>query len=80
MEHTKKVIINGIIIESPKKAYDTDKQAIAEARSLNLSEKQIHKAIAYKCSICHKWYIGKSNKVLTEKDVKKYKHLSLLEK
>lgn len=56
------------------------KQAIAEARSLNLSEKQIHKAVAYKCSVCHKWHIGKSNKVLTEKDVKKYKHLSLLEK
>lgn len=77
MEHTKKVMVDGIIIESPKKAYDTDKQAIAEARSLNLNEKQIHKVIAYKCSICHKWHIGKSNKVLTEKDVKRYKKVSL---
>ena len=77
MEHTKKVMVDGVIIESPKRAYDTDKQAIAEARSLNLSEKQIHKAIAYKCSICHKWHIGKSNKVLTEKEVERYRKVSL---
>lgn len=78
MEHTTKVIDNGVLIEIPKKAYNSDKEAITAARKMNLKGKQIHKAVAYKCSVCNKWHIGRNSKILTEKEKDRYKKNDLL--
>ncbi len=57
----------------PKKAYDTDKEAIEVARMMNCKHKQIHKAVAYKCPKCGKWHVGRNTSILTDKDKKHYK-------
>jgi predicted CXXCH cytochrome family protein len=61
---------NPVYVE--KRSYDTDKEAIEIARQMNTNEIQIHKAIAYKCLKCHKWHVGRTSKILTEKDKKRY--------
>ena len=65
---------NGNIIEKPKRAYKTDKEAIKAAQLMNLKAKQIHKLVAYKCPICQFYHIGKSNRLITEKDRNKIKN------
>ncbi len=66
---------DGNIVEKNKICYDTDKEAIEAARRVNLKEKTIHKMVAYKCDVCHKWHIGKSKRILTEKDREHYKNV-----
>lgn len=55
-----------------KKKYNTDKEAIAIAKKLNEQDKQIKKAIAYKCAICSFYHVGRSHKLL-EKNNNIYK-------
>jgi hypothetical protein len=71
--HWTRYIVNGKWVEKEKVVYSTDKEAIEKARLMNLSVKQIHKAIAYKCPICLQWHVGRSKKVLTEKDREHYR-------
>jgi len=47
-----------------KKKLISDKLAIKEAKRLNNKPNQIHKVIAYKCSICGYYHVGKSHKEL----------------
>ena len=44
-------IVNGELI--PKKAYETELDAVTMARFLNSRENVIHKMVAYKCSKCN---------------------------
>lgn len=33
----------------------------------------IHKRQAYKCSVCHKWHVGRGKTTLTDEDKRKLK-------
>jgi len=61
--------------EKPKKSYETDKEAIYQARILNSLPTTIHKLVAYKCPSCLKWHIGRTKKELTDKEREHYKSL-----
>ena len=51
-----------------KKSFDTELKAQETGFKLNIKPETIHKLVAYKCSICHKWHIGHhGNKTLDEK-------------
>lgn len=39
---------------------------------INVQDKTIHKRQAYKCSVCHKWHLGRG-KTLTDEDKRKLK-------
>ena len=56
-----------------KTAHATLDIAIIEAKKMNIRETTIHKLIAYKCSECHKYHIGKSKKMITDKERNKWK-------
>ena len=73
--HTTRYMIGGKWIEKEKIAYNSDKDAIEKARLMNLYPNTIHKVVAYKCSVCGKWHVGRSNKVLTDKDIAHYKNV-----
>lgn len=66
---------DGNKVMKSKQKYDTDKEAIEEARKLNALPDSIHKAVAYKCVTCGKWHVGRTNKVLTEKEKERYRNL-----
>lgn len=70
---------NGVLI--PKKAFESEMDALTTARYLNTQDDIIHKMIAYKCIVCGKWHVGGNGRVLTKEDrkeaedkLKKYKH------
>jgi len=42
----------------------TDMEAINEAKRLNNKPQIFHKVVAYKCSICGYYHVGKSHKLL----------------
>lgn len=50
-----------------KTAYESEKEAIHAAMVINVQDKTIHKRQAYKCSVCHKWHVGRGKTILTEK-------------
>jgi uncharacterized membrane protein len=56
--------ITKVAVKQPKKKFTTLDGAIAEAKRINQKENQIHKVIAYKCSVCHKYHVGKGKKIL----------------
>lgn len=56
-----------------KKTFETDKEAIEAARIKNLNPKTIHKYVAYKCKVCHKWHVGNNGRELTDKDREHYR-------
>lgn len=64
---------NGLKHYKPKKAYDTLDEAILEAKRQNARDAQITKVVAYKCSYCQKYHIGRNGKDLTEKEKAKYR-------
>jgi hypothetical protein len=59
-------IINGE--KTYKIKLKTDVEAINEAKRLNLKPNMIHKVIAYKCSICGYYHVGKSFKIIERKE------------
>jgi hypothetical protein len=59
----------------PKKKFNTLDDAIIEAKKVNSNDKIIHKLVAYKCTKCFKYHIGRNGKELKEKDILKYKKL-----
>ena len=71
-------IVNGELI--PKKAYETELDAVTMARFLNSRENVIHKMVAYKCSKCNKWHIGNNGRLLTKEDREKYNEKLKLER
>ena len=48
----------------PKKQYKTQDEAIADAKIINNKTYQIHKVVPYRCSICHKYHLGKNKTLL----------------
>ena len=56
-----------------KTVYETEKEAIHAAMVINVQDKTIHKRQAYKCSVCHKWHVGRGKTVLTYEDKRKLK-------
>lgn len=56
-----------------KTTYETEKEAIHAAMVINVQDKTIHKRQAYKCSVCHKWHVGRGKTILTDEDKKKLK-------
>ena len=73
--HMTRYMVGGVWVEKPKIAYENDKDAIEKARIMNTRDYTIHKLVAYKCSICGKWHVGRSNKVLNDKDREHYKNV-----
>jgi hypothetical protein len=55
---------NGEKVYKPKKQFETDKEAITEAKRLNSLPQTIHKVVAYKCKTCFKWHVGRTFKVI----------------
>lgn len=65
--------VGGDKTTQPKKRYDTDEQAIIACKKINSRDHQIHKVTPYKCPTCKCYHIGKTKKVLSSSDKKKYK-------
>lgn len=59
-----------------KKVFNTDKEAIAYAKKMNKRniDKIIRKLVAYKCDKCHKWHVGRTYAVLSDKERMKIKN------
>lgn len=71
--HVTRYMKNGEWFEKEKLAYPNLDSAISHARKMNLRNEQIHKMMAYKCSICGQYHIGRTKSVLTNKDREHYK-------
>ena len=54
-----------------KRSFDTELRAQYECFKRNIKPEAIHKLVAYKCPVCHKWHIGHNNTILEDKDKKK---------
>jgi hypothetical protein len=54
-------------VKQDKKKYDTLDDAIEAAKDINKKGQNIHKAVAYKCSVCFKYHVGR-NKTLLKKN------------
>jgi len=57
-----------------KKAYDTQDEAIDFAKIINSEDHVIHKVVPYKCSVCHKYHLGRNGKELKDKERIKHKN------
>lgn len=68
-----KDIDSGEVFYKDKIKYKTDKEAIHAAMVVNINMKTIHKRMAYKCSKCGFWHIGRNHTVLTQDDKDKIK-------
>lgn len=71
-KHFTSYMVDGKVFDKEKIGYSSDKEAIEMARVMNCREHTIHKLVAYKCPVCQKWHIGRSRKVLTEKEKEHY--------
>ena len=65
-------LLDDRIAELMKSDYDPTEyahfaEAISEAKKLNLQPNQIHKLVAYKCTYCNKYHVGRSKKEIDEK-------------
>lgn len=49
------------------------REPIHAAMVINVQDKTIHKRQAYKCSVCHKWHVGRGKTILTDEDKRKLK-------
>lgn len=61
---------NGIVGRGFSSSY---KEPIHAAMVINVQDKTIHKRQAYKCSVCHKWHVGRGKTTLTDEDKRKLK-------
>jgi len=66
-------IESGVVIQRHKKKFDTLDKAIEVAKYENSKSEHLSKVVAYKCSFCHKYPIGRNGKTLTQKDKDKIK-------
>lgn len=57
----------------PKLKFETLDDAIEHAKRVNSKDHIIHKVVAYKCSKCHKYHVGRNGKELTDKERNKFK-------
>ena len=56
--------VNGERVKSDKKKYDTLDDAIVAAKDINKKGQNIHKVVAYKCSVCFKYHVGRNQTLL----------------
>jgi hypothetical protein len=56
-----------------KNKYGSLDIAIRYAKRYNLTTKQDRKLVAYKCTVCHQYHIGRGETLITEKYRKKLK-------
>ena len=48
-------------------------ETLEYAKKVNSLDHIIHKVVAYKCTKCYKYHIGRNGKELTDKDRNKFK-------
>lgn len=60
-------------IFKPKLKFDTLDLAIEYAKKVNSLDHIIHKVVAYKCTKCYKYHIGRNGKELKDKERIKFK-------
>ena len=60
-------------IYKPKRAFDTQDDAIEFAKFVNSQDHVIHKVVPYRCSKCHKYHLGRNGKELKDKERNKHK-------
>ena len=77
-KHFTSYMVDGKVFTKEKIGYSSDKEAIEMARVMNCREHTIHKLVAYKCPVCQKWHIGRSRKVLTEKEKEHYRKVGFI--
>ena len=77
-KHFTSYMVDGKVFTKEKIGYSSDKEAIEMARVMNCREDTIHKLVAYKCPVCQKWHIGRSRKVLTEKEREHYRKVGFI--
>lgn len=64
-----------------KRKFETEKEALKQARIRNLYSDTLHKYMAYKCPVCQKLHIGKGTKTkLTQEDRDKIRKKMAIEK
>lgn len=56
-----------------KKKHKTLDEAIKAAKVMNCKESTIYKVIAYKCTSCGSYHIGRGTKLITPKERDKFK-------
>lgn len=65
-------------VYKPKKRFETEAEAIENAKIVNKKlidmDKLIYKLVAYKCTKCGGWHIGRNNKPISEKNRLKIKN------
>jgi hypothetical protein len=62
-------IVDGKVIK--KKGYDSLDEAILQAKIINVHPTVTEKNVPYKCTVCHKYHVGRNGKPITEKYKKK---------
>lgn len=64
--------VTGQLIDKPKKAFATNEQAIAHAKSVNVLPDRKFKVVAYKCGTCYKFHVGRNGNEISSKEKEKW--------
>jgi len=64
---------DGNPVYKPKKKFTTQDEAIEYAKFVNSQDHVIHKVVPYRCKLCNNYHLGRSGKILTEKEREKRK-------
>ena len=57
-----------IAVYKPKRAYNTLDEAILVEKKHNSHDNIFQKVVAYKCSECHKYHVGRNGKEIKYKE------------
>lgn len=70
--HCEKIVtIDGVKSTKKKIQYKSLDEAIIKCKETNLKPKTTEKYVAYKCTVCHKYHIGRNGKSISKKYRKK---------
>lgn len=61
-------------VYKPKRAFDTQDEAIEVAKFINAQDHVIHKVVPYRCKACGKYHLGRNGKILKDKERQKHKN------
>jgi len=61
-------------VYKPKRAFDTQDEAIEVAKFINSQDHVIHKVVPYRCKVCGKYHLGRNGKILKDKERQKHKN------
>lgn len=61
-------------VYKPKRAFDTQDEAIEVAKFVNSQDHVIHKVVPYRCKTCKKYHLGRNGKILKDKERQKHKN------